>query len=327
MSTGLADGRITTEHADAFADAAGRMADDDQRRALFDKSDELAAAAASKTPEQFRRFVNRTANEVEGDDGLARSEQQREQARLVHGHDDDTGMGWLRILVHPDDYQSVRRKIEAEVASLRMSGSFLNWSYGRLAAQAFMNIFNGTRSSQPAPSEVMVLIDYQTMVAGLHAETVAEYSDGAPIPAEAARRHACSSNIIPVVLDGEGRPLDVGRGRRQATQAQRHALRAMYRTCAVGGCERSFERCEMHHLHEWDHLGETDLDNLVPICSFHHHRAHEGRWRLRLEASSRELTVWLPDGTLHSRCLPDMSTEHADRLERLGDAVATAAVA
>ena len=87
-----------------------------------------------------------------------------------------------------------------------------------------------------------------------------------------------------------------------------------YRTCAVGGCERNFERCEIHHLLEWDHGGETDLANLVPICSFHHHRAHEGRWHLQLEASSRELMVWLPDGSLHSRCLPDMLTDRADRL-------------
>ncbi len=311
MATELAGGRISVEHADALADAAGRLSNDEQRDALFEQSEELAAAAVTATPEQFRRFVNRAANQLAGDGGLTTSERQRTQARLNHGYDTDTGMGWMRVSLHPDDHQSVRCKIDAEVAALRSTDSCRGWPYERLAAAAFMNVLNSERAGRPAPSEVSVLIDYETMVRGPHASTVAEYSDGVPLPAETARRHACTADIIPVVLSGDGQPLDVGRAKRQATPAQRRALRAMYRTCAVGGCERSFERCEIHHLREWDHGGPTDLANLVPICSYHHHRAHEGRWRMQLEASSRELTVWLPDGTLHARSLPDMTAEHA----------------
>jgi hypothetical protein len=36
-----------------------------------------------------------------------------------------------------------------------------------------------------------------------------------------------------------------------------------------------------------------------------HHRAHEGRWRLQLDPSTRQLNVFLPNGSLHSQCLPD----------------------
>ena len=114
---------------------------------------------------------------------------------------------------------------------------------------------------------------------------------------------------IPVVLGGEGRPLDVGRAHRLATPVQRIALRAMYRTCAIDGCDRHFDACHIHHIVEWDEFGLTDIDNLVPVCSFHHHRAHEGRWRLQLDASTRQLTVTLPDGSYHSRSLPDLLAE------------------
>ncbi len=313
MSKGLAQGTITSEHADALADAAGRMTDDAARDALFEKDDELAAAAASKTPEQFRRFVNRAANELSGDDGLTRSEHQRDLARFSHGYDTETGMGWLRVTLHPDDYEAMRRKIDTELAALRKSQQYEGWAYARLAAVAFMNVVNGRRSSRPAPSEVLVLIDDETLISGVHQDTVTEYSNGIPMPAKTARRHACLADIIPIVLDEDGQPLDVGFGKRQATRAQRNALRAMYRTCAVGGCEHSFERCGFHHLLPWDNRGPTDLANLVPICSFHHHRAHEGRWRLELDASTRQLEVWLPDGSLHSRSMPDMLAERADR--------------
>jgi hypothetical protein len=138
-----------------------------------------------------------------------------------------------------------------------------------------------------------------------------EYSDGSLIPAETARRHACTANVIPIVLDGDGQPLDVGRTNRFATPSQRAALRAMYRTCAIGGCNHKFDRCDIHHLDEWDNLGPTDLVNMAPLCAFHHHRAHEGRWRLQLDPSTRQLTVHLPDGTLHSQSLPDIITERA----------------
>ncbi len=42
----------------------------------------------------------------------------------------------------------------------------------------------------------------------------------------------------------------------------------------------------------------TDLDNLLPLCSRHHHLVHEGGWTLTLRAD--RTTVWCrPDGTIH----------------------------
>ena len=87
----------------------------------------------------------------------------------------------------------------------------------------------------------------------------------------------------------------------------------MYRTCAIDGCDHHFDTCHIHHLAEWDDLGETNLDNLLPLCSYHHHRVHEGRWRLQLEASTRQLTVTLPDGSVHSEAPPDLLAEQRTR--------------
>ncbi len=134
-----------------------------------------------------------------------------------------------------------------------------------------------------------------------------EYQDGSPVPVETIRRHACDANIIPVVLGGDGMALDVGRAQRLATRSQRHALRSMYRTCAVGNCNTAFDRCEIHHSLEWTtHQGPTDLKFLFPVCAHHHHRLHEGRWQTQLDTSTRQLTVTYPDGTLHSQSLPDL---------------------
>ena len=146
--------------------------------------------------------------------------------------------------------------------------------------------------------EVSVLIDLPTLRDGLHDRSVAETSDGQPLPPETIRRLACQADLIPVVLDGRGVTLDVGRSRRVATPAQRTALRAMYRTCAHPDCTVRFGDCDIHHVLEWtSHLGPTALDNLLPLCGRHHHLVHEGGWRLRLRPD-RTIILHRPDGTV-----------------------------
>ncbi len=99
-----------------------------------------------------------------------------------------------------------------------------------------------------------------------------------------------------VVLHAPGE-MNLGRTTRLASRAQRRALRALYPTCAVPGCCVAFEFTKPHHVHYWEHGGPTDLHNLVPVCSKHHHAIHEGGWTLTLQPN-RHLTITLPDGTI-----------------------------
>lgn len=310
----LAAGRIGHEHADALTNAAGRLGDAD-RSTLLSQHEELAQAATTKTPEQFRRFLDRRIDQLHADAGRERSERQRDRASISLGKDDTSGMGYVRGELHPDDFQQFRSAMRGEVAALRKLPEYEGRRIDQLNAIALVNLTTGARAThRRAHASALVLFDFQTLTEGLHEHTIAEYGDGSPVPLDAIRRHACDAGLIPVVFGGESAELDVGRSSRLATPEQRAALRAMYRTCGVGGCERPFDLCEIHHLIEWDDLdGPTDLDNLLPMCSYHHHRAHEGRWRLELDADSRELTVWLPDGTLHSRCRPDLLAERRAR--------------
>ena len=99
-----------------------------------------------------------------------------------------------------------------------------------------------------------------------------------------------------VVLYAPGE-MNLGRSTRLASRAQRRALRALYPTCAVPDCCVAFEFTKPHHVHYWEHGGPTDLDNLLPLCSKHHHAAHEGGWSLTLQPN-RTLTITLPDSTI-----------------------------
>ena len=121
-----------------------------------------------------------------------------------------------------------------------------------------------------------------------------------PILAELVADATVTSVVVRdgVVLHAPGR-LDLGRSTRLANAAQRRALRALHRTCAVPGCPTSYDRCELHHVRWWRHGGRTDLANLLPICVRHHHAVHEGGWELSLDRQ-RRLTISFPDGSVRS---------------------------
>ena len=93
--------------------------------------------------------------------------------------------------------------------------------------------------------------------------------------------------------------LDLGRTTRLANRAQRRALRALYRGCGIPGCDVSFDRCTIHHVVWWRHGGRTDLENLLPLCPHHHTLVHTAGWVITL-GPNRELTLRLPDGSLHN---------------------------
>ncbi|MEZ5166497.1 MAG: HNH endonuclease signature motif containing protein [Acidimicrobiales bacterium] len=82
-----------------------------------------------------------------------------------------------------------------------------------------------------------------------------------------------------MLFDGPGRSIWAGRDERNATIAQWRALIARDRGCV--GCGADPNRCEAHHILEWDNWGPTNIDNLVLVCTRCHHDIHHRGARLR----------------------------------------------
>jgi hypothetical protein len=125
---------------------------------------------------------------------------------------------------------------------------------------------------------VLVTIGLDQLRSGIGA---AGLDTGTRISAGDARRLACNAGIIPAVLGGESQPLDLGRTRRLHSSAQRKALALTHDSCAIATCDRPFAWTEIHHLHAWSKGGSTDLANALPMCGYHHRRAHDTRFDLR----------------------------------------------
>ncbi len=97
-------------------------------------------------------------------------------------------------------------------------------AWDQLQVEAVIDAVSGGEAGERVV-ELVVLIDHDTTLRdGLHANSVCELSDGQAVPVSTVRQLACEAEIIPIVLNRHGRRIDVGRGARLATPAQRHAL-------------------------------------------------------------------------------------------------------
>lgn len=298
VAEALASGKIGAEHADALANAT-TVLDDDVKASFFALESDLAADATRMTPEQFAQSCRDLARRLERDQGVERAEQQRRQTRLSKKIDRE-GMYVLTARMHPELGGAVFNSIDAEVAAMVKAGGDRTVDRQHVAALALGNLTTGGHQAvRPTEAEIRVHVDVASLVDGPHEGTICELDDGSPVPPPSVRRMVCNGRIVPIMIGRGGVALDVGRTQRLANRAQRRALRAMYRTCAFHGCDVGFDRCEIHHIHEWELGGPTDLHNLIPLCSRHHHLAHEGKWRLHLDPD-RTLTIQRPGGSIHA---------------------------
>ncbi|MFD1249581.1 HNH endonuclease signature motif containing protein [Nocardioides ginsengisoli] len=82
------------------------------------------------------------------------------------------------------------------------------------------------------------------------------------------------------MLGGRGEVLDLGRGRRLFSRAQRRALRLRDRGCRAEGCTIPAAWTEAHHLRPWSEGGPTDRGNAISLCGRHHHLVRDRRYAM-----------------------------------------------
>ncbi|MFC6705435.1 HNH endonuclease signature motif containing protein [Flexivirga alba] len=151
-------------------------------------------------------------------------------------------------------------------------------SPGKRRADALMDLVGaGARAAvgagdgtQASAATVLLTMGLQDLLAGHGATT----STGDVLDAGAARRFACTADLIPVVLGGPSQPLDVGRRERLATKAIRVAVILRDGGCSFPNCDRPPGFCEIHHVTPWWAGGETSLTSSAMLCGRHHQTVH-----------------------------------------------------
>ena len=127
--------------------------------------------------------------------------------------------------------------------------------------------------SRPSGPRLLLIADYDIVSRELRNGRL---GDGTPIPVAKIRDLACQSDILPGIFRGTSQPLDLGRGRRTASGAQRVALTARDKHCV--GCGATANWCQAHHIVPWAVEGNTDLDDMCLLCSRCHQKVHHDQW-------------------------------------------------
>jgi hypothetical protein len=92
-------------------------------------------------------------------------------------------------------------------------------------------------------------------------------------------------------------PLDIGEAEPAIPAHLRRAALARHRHCTYPGCRVPAAFCQIHHYVPRARGGPTSLDNLGPVCAFHHLIVvHRWGWTLTLHPDG-EVTATSPDGT------------------------------
>jgi hypothetical protein len=293
----LAAGRVSAGHVDAVARLAGDL-DDAARAELKDLQSAIVQSAGVMAVETFEREMSKLGLALSGDDGMSRTDRLRQQRCVRRWVDRVTGMCHTHLQVDPETDARIGSVLDAAVATARSQLQGEDVEFDHLKADALVGLITGARTTGHRIPDLTLLTDSRTMRESPHEHTVCETGDGQPLPVETVRRLGCDATITPITVDQDGVPLNLGRTRRLATVEQRRALRTMYRSCGFPGCQVRFEDCRIHHVTWWEHLGATNLDNLLPMCERHHHHVHEGGWTLTIKLD-RSITLRRPDGTLH----------------------------
>ncbi|QHC60197.1 HNH endonuclease signature motif containing protein [Rathayibacter sp. VKM Ac-2760] len=283
----LAEGRLLWESSEIVCATAATLPATSRGR--FDER--AAEVAPDVTPTQLRRIVARLRDELH-EEPLAQRHVRARQDRAMWISPEVDGMATLCALLPAPDAMGIADRVDRIARSLRDGGD--ERTLGQLKADVLTDLLRdgdiaGTTPADDGPQPS------SSFVPGIRAEvrltlaaSTAVGLDDAPadldgyglIPADLARELvATGASFTRVLTDPDTRAVrSVGRTHRVPPPRMRLHLQLRDQTCRFPGCTRTASRAEADHTIEWRNGGETSLENLVSLCTSHHHVRHGDRW-------------------------------------------------
>lgn len=304
----VADGRLLWESSEVICRTAATLPA--ASRAAFDER--AAELAPALTPTQLRRATARLRDRLH-DEPLAVRHLRAREDRAVWITPDIDGMATLCALLPAPEAVGIGARLDGIARSLREGGD--ERTLRQLRADALTDILRdgdiaGTTPSNDGPEAATYVPGIRAEVRLTLAASTAVGLDEAPadldgyglVPADVARALVeTGASFTRVLTDPDtGAVTSVGRTHRLPPPQMRLHLQLRDATCRFPGCTRPASTSEADHTIEWRNGGETSLDNLVSLCTSHHHLRHGDRWRYTLHDG---VTAWTtPTGrriTLH----------------------------
>ncbi len=276
----------------------------------IDKVVELTRFATPETEERLVRWANtvsgariRKRAELAERPRLEDEQQLGRERFLTIDYATDPSRFYLEACGPAEVGAKIMRAIERVAASVpEIPGAIDRIGARQFDALAAICSARIAADADPDRASVMVHVPYEVLtgdrpVSGWNRSPGCEIDCGPAIHVETARRLSCDALLQVVLEDENGVPLRLGRATRQPSRAMRRLLRRRDPECRFPECgARRF--LQAHHIRPWSEGGETNLENLARICTFHHWLAHEGGWKMRMQPDGT-IRWYTPEGRLY----------------------------
>lgn len=139
-----------------------------------------------------------------------------------------------------------------------------------------------------------------------------------PVSMRTIKQYTCNGGTQRVVLDDDGRIIELGSPQRCFTPQQRRAIGLRDGECNVPGCHIPAAWCEIHHVNPAENGGPTHTDNGLLLCWFHHRTLETSGWEFRMTRGVPEVKAppWL-DNTGAWRPTSGSRTRRLDAAEKV----------
>jgi hypothetical protein len=301
MGAAWREGSVSRAHVAALVEAHSRFPR--CSAGLSQIEAELTAVACDLDPKTFSRILMTKLHEIDPD-AIDDAEAKRRR-RDVGLHVSTTIDGFVAVngLLTPEVGQQLINSLAAASDALRRKASEdpvddteappqIEQPLSKRNLDALAYILDAAASATGdfklpdvggARPVVQVTIDSESLIAqgasapgwitSLTGQTVT------PVSAAAVRRLACDSVRQILLIDPRGHLDAISALERVVPLPMRKAITIRdHGRCRFPGCKHAIR--EVHHITYWQHGGKTTTDNLVGLCSHHHHLVHDKGWTL-----------------------------------------------
>lgn len=310
-------GALSAAHARVIAEALDLLPLRLRDAHRTDLEAELTDAARSLDPVRLRARAQQLLSRLDPA-GLGREEREQERRRAAS------------LVLHPDGSAELRAHLTppgaaiVQAAILPLAAPRPPDAGGRDERSAAQRLHDGlvegcrrllsgkqVAGETGAPATVIVTVSLAELEARVGPDRIgtARTQYGGRLTVGQLLQVAGEAEVVPVVSDGRGAPLHVGRARRFATRAQTYALIARDRGCSFPGCDHPPPWTQRHHIRPWADGGGTDIANLTLLCPYHHANFERLGWECHVVAG---VVHWRPPSVVDADRRLIRNTAHDD---------------
>jgi hypothetical protein len=268
----------------------------------FADDEQMLLGWALRLPHHDLRMLFDTWKRHSDTDSETSVDQERFEARSLTITKQADGTGRLEGVLDPEGLALVRASIRAltertdgDQRSLAQRRADALVSMARITLDHLAPI-PGRKRSRP---KVIATIAYLDLLTGNAGGSLDTNHGRTVVSTETIQRLACDAGIHRLVHGPDGTILDYGRQTRAVSDSMFDLLTIRDHGCRLDGCTAPPSACDAHHAKHWLDLGETELDNLILACWYHHHHLlHEQHWRI-VPLGAGHFTLIDPHGKTH----------------------------